>query len=235
MLGLELAGIGGCWVGWRHRTSRFRPSADEDVCLSRFQLGMLKWNGDSVEPCFGKKTEPVRSRKQPQGVLVLCDFDSAIPRAQEKCEVYLIGRVGRIWVRGPLQVTEAPDLSVVTPMARRRPKRVTETIRDEKSGSAGPAVDKGRLHRLAEVFFGRHVRDGIMYEYAVELAPEPDGTHVPLVVFTIRIQAAAYLEHIRRQVHQSHSEMSLEVRGIASPAAAEFQEGLYPGPTGVEE
>ena len=71
-----------------------------------------------MEPCLSEKTKPVGPGEQAQNVSVLRDLDGAIPLAEEKGEMNLIGRVGWIRIRGPLEVAEASFLSVVAPMAR---------------------------------------------------------------------------------------------------------------------
>ena len=84
---------------------------------------MFKGNGDGMKPYLSEKTKPNGPGEQAQSVLILRGPDGAIPLTKEEGKGNLIGRISWIQIRGPLQVAEAPFLSVVAPMALRCPQR----------------------------------------------------------------------------------------------------------------
>src|SRR5690349_12784002 len=98
-------------------------------------------------------------------------------------------------------------------------------IGSEEHSAAGPTVDEGRLDRSAQVGLRGHVTDGIVNEDAVELAPEPEGPHVPLDVLGLRVELPAPGEHARSRIDERHAaEVSFEVRSVVATAAPELEQ-----------
>ena len=65
-----------------------------------------------------------------------------------------------------------------------------------------------------------------MDEDTIELAPQPDRTHVALDMLALRVQRAAHLEHAWSAVDEHHVESCFQIRRIIAAPAAQFQQRL---------
>jgi hypothetical protein len=94
----------------------------------------------------------------------------------------------------------------------------------EHQGAARPAGHERGLDHLPEIGLGRHVRDGIVHEHAVELATQPYRPHVALDVLALRVEGPAHGQHARHAVDERHREVRPQVRRVVAAAAAELEQ-----------
>ena len=82
-----------------------------------------------MEPGLGEKPEPDIPREKAQDVAIVLDMDSAIVLAEQVGEVDGVGRVRRVGIPRPFEVSQASRLAVVTAVPRGRPEGLVHVVR----------------------------------------------------------------------------------------------------------
>src|SRR2546430_6124253 len=111
---------------------------------------------------------------------VMDDPHRPILLAKQVSEIDGIGGIGWIGIERPFDVPDGAPVTgsaVMAAMRGQRHKGFANKIRHEQGGTARPAMDKCGFDRLAEILFGSHVHDRIMYEDAIEDPSKANGFH----------------------------------------------------------
>jgi hypothetical protein len=182
---------------WQIRDSPVSDRGDPDHHRERLAPGKSRFLIPGLEPDFLENAHPLISREESAQVAVVEHRGTRSIVLQEVGEVGDVGCAAGIGIPGPFQVAHPPTVSIMAAVAGSRFECFFQMIGNEQCGATRPAVFEGRPHRRSQILFGRQVRNGVVQEDGIELPPEPHGAHIGQMVITLRIEAAAHLEHSR--------------------------------------
>ena len=153
------------------------------------------------------------------------DAHGALLISEQDAEINLNRCVGRIRIGGPLNVTHTAPCRVVPSVIRGRDKAFAHFVGDEYGYATWTAVLECGLHQGAQILLSCHVAHSVVNKDRVKNSTQAHGAYVAFEVFALGIEGSTHGEHLRRRVHKSHLEMSLQMRGVIASARSKFEQG----------
>lgn len=211
----------------RHRLELARAGAEHHVArIPSLYVRVLVGERVRLQPCFLDQPEPRRARKEPEVVLVE-HRSRRLPIFLEHDRERHAGLRFSRWQRVlPHQVRDRAAGLAVALAGRVRLVGLGRVVWNEQGDAAGLQVHRSRRDRAGEIHLGKHVHDRVVDQHRVEVAPQSQRAHVALDVLGLGVQRPALRQHVLRDVGERHTPALLQVAGVVTAAATEFQHGF---------
>ncbi len=200
-----------------------RPGADDRLDRSLQDSDRVDLRLKASTPA---EVEPDLALEKSGRVMIVHDLGRARADSQEKREVRLDERIGRVRIVAPFQIPQRSLTLVAAAGTYPWAKRLAEMVRHQQTGPAGATVRERSLQSPPEVLSCRHVTQRILYEDGVESSVEANRPHVAFEVGALWIGGSTHVQHPRGNVDQSELKAALEKERVASAAASQLEDAL---------
>lgn len=158
---------------------------------------------------------------------IVDDACVAIRLADEECVIDDIGRVVRIRIRLPFEITETSAIRrIFAAVIGAGGERFLDEVRQEDHGTVRRAMRSGGCDRRLQITERRHVADGIVHEHVIEDAIQAQCAHVADEEFRFGIDRAILREHAFGDIRQCQCKLVLEMRRQAAATRAKLEQRL---------